>query len=175
MRMYMGKRHSHVLLHFGVFAQIFWRRLSFACFQDAPRPGLYRLIFISLVTWYWWASSSIWWFRWYSQSGWAFAWMNFHVPKSGQRLSFSTFKMIIKHNNTSINFKALQINNTELLLPFLLQPKLTMAKCRRNVENFLEACRKIGVPQVRQKTSSFVCRLLFLSPPLVLCDQNVGH
>lgn len=28
------------------------------------------------------------------------------------------------------------------------QPKLTMAKCRRNVENFLEACRRIGVPQV---------------------------
>ncbi|XP_074924440.1 DISP complex protein LRCH3 isoform X8 [Chelonoidis abingdonii] len=28
-------------------------------------------------------------------------------------------------------------------------PKLTMAKCRRNVENFLEACRKIGVPQER--------------------------
>uniref|UniRef100_A0A8C1GFX3 Leucine-rich repeats and calponin homology (CH) domain containing 3 n=1 Tax=Cyprinus carpio TaxID=7962 RepID=A0A8C1GFX3_CYPCA len=26
-------------------------------------------------------------------------------------------------------------------------PKLTMAKCRRNVENFLEACRRIGVPQ----------------------------
>uniref|UniRef100_A0A8C9W185 Leucine rich repeats and calponin homology domain containing 3 n=1 Tax=Scleropages formosus TaxID=113540 RepID=A0A8C9W185_SCLFO len=26
-------------------------------------------------------------------------------------------------------------------------PKLTMAKCRRNVENFLEACRKMGVPQ----------------------------
>ncbi|XP_069830677.1 DISP complex protein LRCH3 isoform X2 [Dendropsophus ebraccatus] len=26
-------------------------------------------------------------------------------------------------------------------------PKLKMAKCRRNVENFLEACRKIGVPQ----------------------------
>ncbi|KAJ8256856.1 hypothetical protein COCON_G00190080 [Conger conger] len=28
-------------------------------------------------------------------------------------------------------------------------PKLTMAKCRRNVENFLEACRKIGVPQTQ--------------------------
>ncbi|KAE8603525.1 hypothetical protein XENTR_v10014355 [Xenopus tropicalis] len=28
-------------------------------------------------------------------------------------------------------------------------PKLSMAKCRRNVENFLEACRKIGVPQDR--------------------------
>ncbi|XP_058404159.1 leucine-rich repeat and calponin homology domain-containing protein 1 isoform X1 [Diceros bicornis minor] len=26
-------------------------------------------------------------------------------------------------------------------------PKLSMAKCRRNVENFLEACRKLGVPQ----------------------------
>uniref|UniRef100_A0A6I8NXJ5 Leucine rich repeats and calponin homology domain containing 3 n=1 Tax=Ornithorhynchus anatinus TaxID=9258 RepID=A0A6I8NXJ5_ORNAN len=29
----------------------------------------------------------------------------------------------------------------------LRKPKLTMAKCRRNVENFLDACRKIGVPQ----------------------------
>lgn len=29
------------------------------------------------------------------------------------------------------------------------QPKLGMAKCRRNVENFLEACRKQGVPEVR--------------------------
>uniref|UniRef100_A0A8C4H3S6 Calponin-homology (CH) domain-containing protein n=1 Tax=Dicentrarchus labrax TaxID=13489 RepID=A0A8C4H3S6_DICLA len=27
-------------------------------------------------------------------------------------------------------------------------PKLSMAKCRRNVENFLDACRKIGVPEV---------------------------
>uniref|UniRef100_A0A674PQA4 Leucine rich repeats and calponin homology domain containing 2 n=1 Tax=Takifugu rubripes TaxID=31033 RepID=A0A674PQA4_TAKRU len=26
-------------------------------------------------------------------------------------------------------------------------PKLSMAKCRRNVENFLDACKKIGVPQ----------------------------
>ncbi|MED6271667.1 Leucine-rich repeat and calponin y domain-containing protein 2 [Characodon lateralis] len=26
-------------------------------------------------------------------------------------------------------------------------PKLSMAKCRRNVENFLEACKKLGVPQ----------------------------
>ncbi|XP_014400764.1 PREDICTED: leucine-rich repeat and calponin homology domain-containing protein 3 isoform X9 [Myotis brandtii] len=29
----------------------------------------------------------------------------------------------------------------------LRKPKLSIAKCRRNVENFLEACRKIGVPQ----------------------------
>lgn len=31
----------------------------------------------------------------------------------------------------------------------LLQPKLTMAKCRKNVENFLDACRKIGVGKVK--------------------------
>ena len=29
-----------------------------------------------------------------------------------------------------------------------VQPKLPLAKCRRNVENFLEACRRIGVEQV---------------------------
>ncbi|XP_059543544.1 DISP complex protein LRCH3 isoform X6 [Myotis daubentonii] len=34
-------------------------------------------------------------------------------------------------------------------------PKLSIAKCRRNVENFLEACRKIGVPQSLQFLSSF--------------------
>ncbi|XP_075692093.1 leucine-rich repeat and calponin homology domain-containing protein 2 isoform X2 [Rhinoderma darwinii] len=28
-------------------------------------------------------------------------------------------------------------------------PKLSMAKCRRNVENFLEACKKLGVPHDR--------------------------
>ncbi|KAG8001720.1 Leucine-rich repeat and calponin-like proteiny domain-containing protein 3 [Nibea albiflora] len=33
------------------------------------------------------------------------------------------------------------------LVEQLRKPKLTMAKCRRNVENFLEACRRIGVPQ----------------------------
>lgn len=27
-------------------------------------------------------------------------------------------------------------------------PKLPVARCRRNVENFIEACRKIGVPEV---------------------------
>lgn len=27
-------------------------------------------------------------------------------------------------------------------------PKLSMAKCRRNVENFLDACRKLGIPEV---------------------------
>ncbi|CAG0913676.1 unnamed protein product [Notodromas monacha] len=26
-------------------------------------------------------------------------------------------------------------------------PKLTLAKCRKNVENFLEACRRIGIPE----------------------------
>lgn len=35
----------------------------------------------------------------------------------------------------------------------LLQPKLTMAKCRKNVENFLDACRKIGVGKVKKQNN----------------------
>ncbi|KAF7651002.1 hypothetical protein LDENG_00117580 [Lucifuga dentata] len=33
-------------------------------------------------------------------------------------------------------------------VPSPAMPKLSMAKCRRNVENFLDACRKIGVSEV---------------------------
>ncbi|XP_013200559.1 leucine-rich repeat and calponin homology domain-containing protein [Amyelois transitella] len=32
-------------------------------------------------------------------------------------------------------------------VPSAAQPKLTMARCRRNVDNFLEACRRIGVEE----------------------------
>ncbi|XP_059800435.1 DISP complex protein LRCH3 isoform X5 [Hypanus sabinus] len=42
-------------------------------------------------------------------------------------------------------------------------PKLTMAKCRRNVENFLEACKKIGVPQDVLCSSSDVLQANFLT------------
>ncbi|KAL4647040.1 leucine-rich repeat and calponin homology domain-containing protein 3 [Arapaima gigas] len=63
-------------------------------------------------------------------------------------------------------------------------PKLTMAKCRRNVENFLEACRKMGVPQeylcsVGEIVGAEGCRvyrtmeaLLSLAPPLVPPASN---
>ncbi|XP_053177450.1 DISP complex protein LRCH3 [Scomber japonicus] len=57
-------------------------------------------------------------------------------------------------------------------------PKLTMAKCRRNVENFLEACRRIGVPQSQlclplhileerglPQVAGTVAALLDLAPP----------
>ncbi|CAB1328769.1 unnamed protein product, partial [Coregonus sp. 'balchen'] len=47
-------------------------------------------------------------------------------------------------------------------------PKLSMAKCRRNVENFLDACRKMGVPEVRH-TPSFLLdsgTSLILNQPL---------
>ncbi|KAM3616346.1 uncharacterized protein V6R79_016442 [Siganus canaliculatus] len=57
-------------------------------------------------------------------------------------------------------------------------PKLTMAKCRRNVENFLEACRRIGVPQTQlclplhileerglPQVAGTVSALLNLAPP----------
>uniref|UniRef100_A0A673NEA3 Calponin-homology (CH) domain-containing protein n=1 Tax=Sinocyclocheilus rhinocerous TaxID=307959 RepID=A0A673NEA3_9TELE len=41
-------------------------------------------------------------------------------------------------------------------------PKLSMAKCRRNVENFLDACKKLGVPQVGPSVSSFYkCHISF--------------
>ncbi|XP_069473682.1 DISP complex protein LRCH3 isoform X6 [Ambystoma mexicanum] len=42
-------------------------------------------------------------------------------------------------------------------------PKLTMAKCRRNVENFLEACRKIGVPQESLCCASDILQLNLFS------------
>uniref|UniRef100_A0A224Z3K2 Leucine-rich repeat and calponin homology domain-containing protein 1 n=1 Tax=Rhipicephalus zambeziensis TaxID=60191 RepID=A0A224Z3K2_9ACAR len=32
-------------------------------------------------------------------------------------------------------------------VPSAAMPKLTLAKCRRNVENFLNACRQLGVPE----------------------------
>lgn len=38
---------------------------------------------------------------------------------------------------------------------FVFQNKLTMARCRRNVDNFLEACRRIGVDEVRISESLF--------------------
>nr|XP_057936595.1 DISP complex protein LRCH3 isoform X3 [Doryrhamphus excisus] len=57
-------------------------------------------------------------------------------------------------------------------------PKLTMAKCRRNVENFLEACRRMGVPQSQlclplhileeqglPQVAATVSALLDLAPP----------
>ncbi|VVC97320.1 unnamed protein product [Leptidea sinapis] len=54
-------------------------------------------------------------------------------------------------------------------VPSPAQPKLTMARCRRNVDNFLEACRKIGVEE------DAIC-----TPEDILChrdvegDSNVG-
>uniref|UniRef100_A0A8C5FZN8 Calponin-homology (CH) domain-containing protein n=1 Tax=Gouania willdenowi TaxID=441366 RepID=A0A8C5FZN8_GOUWI len=44
-------------------------------------------------------------------------------------------------------------------------PKLSMAKCRRNVENFLDACKRLGVPQVHTHTHTliFMCFLILFS------------
>ena len=50
-----------------------------------------------------------------------------------------------------------------------LQPKLTLAKCRRNVENFLDACRRIGVDHVSARCAIcelsvvMVCAMLILT------------
>lgn len=47
------------------------------------------------------------------------------------------------------------------IISTLFQPKLTIAKCRLNVENFLEACRRIGVEDVSTNllpyTTLFFC------------------
>lgn len=36
-----------------------------------------------------------------------------------------------------------------------------MAKCRRNVENFLDACKKMGVPQVSLDKLPFLTHAFF--------------
>lgn len=36
------------------------------------------------------------------------------------------------------------------------QPKLSSAKCRLNVENFITACRKLGVPEVKSHQDSYI-------------------
>jgi len=56
-----------------------------------------------------------------------------HVPSP----AVVRFKFKLEKNHSFSNF----------LVHF--QPKLTAAKCRRNVENFLLACRRIGVREVR--------------------------
>lgn len=56
----------------------------------------------------------------------------------------------------------LLISQTINELNFMLQPKLTMARCRRNVDNFLEACRRIGVEEV-SINYFFLVQICFLS------------
>ena len=67
------------------------------------------------------------------------------------------FGALRKCRNSSIRFRKWQFILGDPVLPIyvyntymvsFLQPKLTTAKCRRNVENFLLACRKIGVREV---------------------------
>ena len=50
------------------------------------------------------------------------------------------------------------------------QPKLTMAKCKRNVENFIDACRRLGVPQVIVTIHNYLC-CVFLA--LMLHDDGL--
>jgi hypothetical protein len=35
-----------------------------------------------------------------------------------------------------------------LYINYLSEPKLSLAKCRKNVENFIEACRQLGLNEV---------------------------
>uniref|UniRef100_A0A673JF42 Calponin-homology (CH) domain-containing protein n=1 Tax=Sinocyclocheilus rhinocerous TaxID=307959 RepID=A0A673JF42_9TELE len=47
-------------------------------------------------------------------------------------------------------------------IPSPAVPKLSAAKCRLNVENFIAACRRLGVPEVNINFI-FYCLLLLLS------------
>lgn len=58
-----------------------------------------------------------------------------HVPSPG--VVSSRIFNLYSSNFVQLNFFFISI-----------QSKLTMARCRRNVDNFLEACRKIGVDEV---------------------------
>jgi len=51
-----------------------------------------------------------------------------------------------------------------MLFVFAFQPKLTMPKCQKNVDYFLEACRKLGVDRVRMNFGLFS----FSSPQVLI-------
>uniref|UniRef100_A0A493SYG9 Calponin-homology (CH) domain-containing protein n=1 Tax=Anas platyrhynchos platyrhynchos TaxID=8840 RepID=A0A493SYG9_ANAPP len=53
-------------------------------------------------------------------------------------------------------------------------PKLSMAKCRRNVENFLDACKKLGVPQLGKSESSLIHALLYFTGKTLLASSHSG-
>lgn len=89
-----------------------------------------------------------------------------------------------------VGFALFVLTKASLILPVFhiislsFQPKLGMAKCQRNVENFLEACRKMGVPEVRpllvivfSHSLTFSWELgvffFFLLSPLIFTTVNV--
>uniref|UniRef100_A0A8C2ZH16 Calponin-homology (CH) domain-containing protein n=1 Tax=Cyclopterus lumpus TaxID=8103 RepID=A0A8C2ZH16_CYCLU len=53
-------------------------------------------------------------------------------------------------------------------------PKLSMAKCRRNVENFLDACKKLGVTQVEAPRPLPPPHFPCISFSLVSCSKLLG-
>lgn len=73
-----------------------------------------------------------------------------HVPSPAVvRIQYSLKKY---HNIINIDFA------------YQMQPKLTMARCRRNVDNFLDACRRIGVDEVSSmrllfRNCVFICSI----------------
>jgi hypothetical protein len=58
---------------------------------------------------------------------------------------------------------------------FLSQPKLTMARCRRNVDNFLEACRKIGVEEVGSNNHYFFEHAYLCLAPFTALLQELSE
>ena len=57
---------------------------------------------------------------------------------------------VLLYSVSFVSREEINIDTVSIFYLFL-QPKLNTAKCRRNVENFLLACRKIGVREVSVK------------------------
>jgi hypothetical protein len=55
--------------------------------------------------------------------------------------------VILCHLMNQIMPRAIQL----IHVPTLAVPKLSLAKCRKNVENFIDACRRLGLPEVSLK------------------------
>jgi hypothetical protein len=56
------------------------------------------------------------------------------------------FSPLFSHSHLANHIRPRSVGSIHV--PSAAVPKLTMARCRRNVDNFLEACRKIGVDEV---------------------------
>ncbi|KAI2660635.1 Leucine-rich repeat and calponin homology domain-containing protein 1 [Labeo rohita] len=72
------------------------------------------------------------------------------MPSSGSCVTvfFRTHKTLESVDpQFTMRRKMEQLREELELIEQLREPKLSMAKCRRNVENFLDACRKMGVPE----------------------------
>lgn len=88
-----------------------------------------------------------------------------HVPSPAVVSEASSCSHLIESMIQSLT----RVSTVRNRLYFISQPKLTMARCRRNVDNFLEACRKIGVDEVSHRIDQRIFVDQFFRKFFVLC------